>query len=38
MISDAGYTKKLNKSQNVVEVGSAKVVAQFIIWVVLYFG
>jgi hypothetical protein len=38
MISNAGCTKKLNKSQDVVKEGTAKVVAQFLIWVVPYFG
>jgi hypothetical protein len=37
MISNATYTLKRNKSQNVVKEGSAKMVAQFLIGVVPYF-
>jgi hypothetical protein len=38
MISNAAYIKKLNKSQKVVKEGSAKIVVQFWIGVVPYFG
>jgi hypothetical protein len=38
MISNAAYIQKLNKSQEVANEGSAKMVAQFRIGVVPYFG
>jgi hypothetical protein len=38
MISNATYIKKINESQKVVKKGSAKMVTQFRIWTVPYFG
>jgi hypothetical protein len=38
MLSNADYTTKLNKSQKIVKEKSAKMVAQFRIGVVPYFG
>jgi hypothetical protein len=37
-MSNVAYIPKLNKSQNVVKEGSAKMVAEFQIGVVPYFG
>jgi hypothetical protein len=38
MISNATYAQKRNKSQKVVKEGSAKMIAQFRIKMVPYFG
>jgi hypothetical protein len=38
MISNAAYTRKPNKNQKVVKEGSSKMVSQFGIRVVPYFG
>jgi hypothetical protein len=38
MISNAAYIQKLNKTPKIVKEGSAKMVAQFKIGVVTFFG